>query len=40
MGAVFAWLYQRTGTLLAPILAHAVNNGAALIMLMLGLSSG
>lgn len=36
MGAVFAWLYQRTGTLLAPMVAHAINNGAALTMLMLG----
>ncbi|WP_057637566.1 CPBP family intramembrane glutamic endopeptidase [Stenotrophomonas ginsengisoli] len=39
MGAVFAWLYQRTGTLLAPIVAHAINNGVALTMLMLGLSA-
>lgn len=39
MGAAFAWLYQRTGTLLAPILAHAINNGAALCVLMLGLVS-
>lgn len=39
MGAVFAWLYHRTGTLLAPIVAHAINNGAALTVLMLGLSS-
>jgi uncharacterized protein len=39
MGAVFAWLYQRTGTLLAPIVAHAINNGVALSLLMLGLSA-
>lgn len=39
MGMVFAWLYQRTGTLLAPIVAHAINNGAALSVLMLGLTS-
>ena len=39
MGAAFAWLYQRTGTLLAPIVAHAINNGAALGVLMLGLAS-
>lgn len=30
MGVVFAWLYRRTGTLWAPILAHAVNNALAL----------
>ncbi len=30
MGVVFAWLYRRTGTLWAPILAHAVNNVLAL----------
>jgi len=30
MGAAFAWLYWRTGTLWAPILAHALNNGLAL----------
>lgn len=30
MGAAFAWLYWRTGTLWAPILAHALNNGIAL----------
>ena len=39
MGAVFAWLYHRTGTLAAPIAAHALNNGAALAALMLGLTS-
>ncbi|WP_425605718.1 CPBP family intramembrane glutamic endopeptidase [Pseudoxanthomonas daejeonensis] len=32
MGAAFAWLYWRTGTLWAPILAHALNNGLALIV--------
>ena len=30
MGAAFAWLYWRTGTLWAPILAHALNNAIAL----------
>lgn len=30
MGAAFAWLYQRTGTLWAPIVAHALNNAIAL----------
>jgi len=34
MGAAFAWLYQRTGTLWAPIAAHALNNGIALVALM------
>jgi membrane protease YdiL (CAAX protease family) len=36
MGAAFAWLYHRTGTLLAPFVAHAINNAAALAGLMLG----
>ena len=35
MGAAFAWLYWRTGTLWAPILAHALNNGLALGFLVL-----
>jgi membrane protease YdiL (CAAX protease family) len=30
MGAAFAWLYRRTGTLWAPITAHALNNAIAL----------
>ncbi len=30
MGAVFAWVYWRTGTLWAPVAAHALNNGLAL----------
>lgn len=33
MGAAFAWLYRRTGTLWAPILAHAISNGLALLVL-------
>ena len=33
MGAAFAWLYQRTGTLWAPIVAHGVNNAIALAAL-------
>lgn len=33
MGAAFAWLYWRSGTLWAPILAHSVNNAAALASL-------
>jgi len=34
MGAAFCWLYQRTGTLWAPIAAHAINNAVALGLLM------
>lgn len=33
MGAAFAWLYQRTGTLWAPIVAHALNNAIALTVM-------
>ena len=33
MGAAFAWLYRRTGTLWAPICAHALNNALALLVL-------
>ncbi|MFT4257333.1 MAG: type II CAAX endopeptidase family protein [Pseudoxanthomonas sp.] len=33
MGAAFAWLYRRTGTLYAAIAAHALNNGIALLVL-------
>lgn len=39
MGAAFAWLYQRTGTLAAPIAAHALNNAAALVAMMLGMTA-
>ncbi len=35
MGAAFAWLYQRTGTLWAPVAAHALNNAIALTALFL-----
>jgi len=35
MGAAFAWLYRRTGTLWAPIAAHALNNAVALLALQL-----
>ncbi|KRG72050.1 CPBP family intramembrane glutamic endopeptidase [Pseudoxanthomonas dokdonensis] len=35
MGATFAWLYRRTGTLWAPIAAHAINNGLAIALLAL-----
>lgn len=30
MGVAFAWVYRRTGTLWAPIAAHALNNALAL----------
>ncbi|WP_234884966.1 CPBP family intramembrane glutamic endopeptidase, partial [Xanthomonas perforans] len=33
MGAAFAWLYWRTGTLWAPIAAHGINNTTALAAL-------
>ncbi|MCD0278374.1 CPBP family intramembrane metalloprotease [Xanthomonas melonis] len=33
MGAAFAWLYWRTGTLWAPIAAHGINNATALVAL-------
>ncbi|QJD69563.1 CPBP family intramembrane metalloprotease [Xanthomonas campestris pv. badrii] len=33
MGAAFAWLYWRTGTLWAPIAAHGINNATALAAL-------
>ena len=40
MGTVFAWVYHRTGTLLAAILAHAINNGLALLVLATGIAAG
>lgn len=33
MGMAFAWVYRRTGTLWAPIAAHALNNALALWVL-------
>ena len=36
MGAAFAWLYWRTGTLLAPIVAHGLHNLASIAFLMGG----
>lgn len=33
MGAAFAWLYRRTGTLWAPIAAHGLNNAVAVAAL-------
>lgn len=40
MGAVLCWLYWRTGTLWAPIAAHAVNNALALLVHGLGNAPG
>lgn len=34
-GVFLAWLYHRTGSLLAPITAHAVNNGTAILTMIL-----
>src|SRR5690606_4741831 len=34
MGAAFAWVYWRTGTLWAAILAHALNNLASVLVLL------
>ena len=33
MGAAFAWVYRRTGTLWAPIAAHALDDALALLVL-------
>ncbi|WP_313173735.1 CPBP family intramembrane glutamic endopeptidase [Stenotrophomonas sp.] len=35
MGAAFAWVYRKTGTLWAPVVAHAVNNAIALAAMVL-----
>ncbi|MCB0876083.1 MAG: CPBP family intramembrane metalloprotease, partial [Solirubrobacterales bacterium] len=32
-GLILAWLYERSGTLWAPILAHAINNTIAFVLL-------
>lgn len=40
MGVAFAWLYRRTGTLWAPIGAHALNNALALLALQLSAGPG
>jgi membrane protease YdiL (CAAX protease family) len=32
-GVVLAWLYERSGTLWAPVLAHAINNTIAFVLL-------
>lgn len=39
MGATFAWLYRRTGTIWAAVLAHALNNALALFLLLAFTSS-
>ncbi len=33
LGAIFAWLYERSGSLWPPIIAHAVFNGLTTLML-------
>lgn len=33
-GVILAWLYERSGTLWAPILAHAINNTIAFVLLL------
>lgn len=35
MGAAFAWVYRKTGTLWAAVIAHAVNNAIALAAMVL-----
>ena len=32
-GVILAWLYERSGTLWAPVLAHAINNTIAFVLL-------
>lgn len=39
MGASFAWIYQRTGTLWAPIAAHATNNLLGVGLMLAGYGS-
>ncbi len=34
-GAILAWMFHKSGSLLAPIMAHAVNNGVAIILMVL-----
>jgi len=35
-GVILAWLYERSGTLWAPVLAHAINNTIAFVLLVTG----
>ena len=32
-GVILAWLYERSGTLWAPIIAHTINNTIAFVLL-------
>jgi membrane protease YdiL (CAAX protease family) len=34
-GAVLSWMFYKSGSLVAPIVAHAVNNGVAIILMVL-----
>ena len=34
-GAVLAWMFHRSRSLLAPIIAHAVNNGLQIVWMIL-----
>lgn len=36
MGAAFAWVYRRTGTLWAPVIVHGINNAIAMSVLYAG----
>ena len=38
-GVILAWLYERSGTLWAPILAHLINNAIAFTLLMAGVEA-
>lgn len=38
-GIILAWLYERSGTLWAPILAHLINNAIAFTLLMAGVEA-
>jgi membrane protease YdiL (CAAX protease family) len=40
LGAVFGYLYYKTGSLKVNILLHVLNNGVAYILMATGLSSG
>ena len=35
-GVVLAWLFQRARSLVAPVVAHAVNNGVAILGMLVG----
>lgn len=40
LGLVLSWLYERSGTLWAPILAHVLNNSLAFTLLVTGVDFG